>query len=154
MKKPKDHHTPRTEESKDKEIIRLQKIVDVLEQKLNQALRVKDQAFMQATVLKPQEIVRHDPNLKELPASVKPLVEEGSQEFVVKGDGPCFLRTTPAHIAGDEKNGPELARDLNTHQPMYRSYHEQKISADFPLKITIGVQGQFKVLEKSADYFD
>ena len=158
MKKPKDFHPLTTEEAKEKEIICLQNIVNDLEQKLVQALKVKKQALIHAntslTTLKPQEVVSHDPNLKELPASVKPLVEEGSQEFVVKGDGPCFLRTTPAHIAGDEKNGPELARDLNTHQPMYRSYYEQKISADFPLKVTIGVQGQFKVFENSANYFD
>ena len=102
------------------------------------------QANTYLTALKPQEIVKHDPNFKELPASVKPLVEEGSKEFIVKGDGPCFLRTTAAHTAGDEKSGPELARDLNTHQSMYRPIYEQKISADFPLKITVGVQGQFK----------
>ena len=31
-----------------------------------------------------------DPKFRELPTSVKALVEENSKEFVVKGDGPCF----------------------------------------------------------------
>ena len=100
------------------------------------------------------EVKEQDPNIKELPESVKFLVEEGSKEYVVKGDGPCFLRTTSAHILGDEKDGPKLARDLNTHKALYRKIYEEKISADFPLKVTIGVQGQFRIFENSTEYFD
>ena len=101
-----------------------------------------------------QKPENNDPNLRELPASVKPLVEEGSQEYLVKGDGPCFLRTTAAHVVGDQREGPQLARDLNTHQAEYRTIYEEKVSADFPLSITIGVQGQEKTFENSNDYFN
>ena len=56
-----------------------------------------------------------DPKFRDLPNIIKPLVEEKSMEFFVKGDGPCFIRTTGAHIFGDEDEAPQLARDLNTH---------------------------------------
>ena len=62
--------------------------------------------------------IKRDPRLQELPKSVKPLVEVGSEEYVVKGDGPCLLRTTAAHTMGDENEGPQLARDKNTHMSM------------------------------------
>ena len=95
-----------------------------------------------------------DPNLRNLPVSVKPLVEADSQEYVVKGDGPCFARTTAAHVYGDEDKGIELAMDLNTHLAEYRDYYEMKISADFSLKVTIGVKGESKVFQNSNEYFN
>ena len=95
-----------------------------------------------------------DPNLRELPADVKPLVEKDSKEFIVTGDGPCLLRTTAAHMYGDEEEWPQLARDLNTHQALYRGYWEDKISADFPCTITVGVNGETKELANSTEYFD
>ena len=71
-----------------------------------------------------------------------------------KGDGPCLYRTAAAHTLGDEEEGPGLARDSNTHQSEYREYYEEKIAADFPLTITIGVKGEFKVFETPTEYFD
>ena len=44
-----------------------------------------------------------------------PLVPKGSEEYVVRGDGPCLLRKTAAHMAGNEDEGLQLKRDLNTH---------------------------------------
>ena len=85
---------------------------------------------------------------------MKPLVEENSKEFVVKGDGPCFLRTTAAHIYGDEEEWTQLARDLNTHQAEYRDIFTEKISADFPVTVQVGVKGETKVLQNSTEYFD
>ena len=82
------------------------------------------------------------------------MVEANSQEYVVKGDGPCFCRTTAAHVYGDEEKGIELARDLNTHMALNRDYYVNKISADFPLEITIGISGENKWFENSHDYFD
>ena len=67
-----------------------------------------------------------DPNLRELPNRVKDLVEEKSEEYVVKGDGPCLLRTAAAHMEGNEENGPSLARDRNTHLSEYRPYYKEK----------------------------
>ena len=81
-------------------------------------------------------------------------MEEDSKEYVVKGDGPCFLRTAAAHTLGDENNGLGLSRDLNTHKSGYRNYYKDKISADFPLNITVGVKGEFKVFENADEYFD
>ena len=63
---------------------------------------------------------KRDPKLRDLPPIVKHLVPEGSEEYIVKGDGPCLLRTTAAHTTGDENEGPQLARDLNTHMSNYR----------------------------------
>ena len=105
-------------------------------------------------VVQVQKAEKTDPNLRELPSSVKPLVEDGSQEYIVQGDGPCFLRTTAAHVMGDQRDGPQIARDLNTHQAEYRSIYQEKVSADFPLTITIGVQGQEKTFLNSNDYFN
>ena len=50
----------------------------------------------------------------------------------------------------------ELARDLNTHLAMYRHIYLPKIEADFPLTITIGVNGQEKIFNKGQeqDFFD
>ena len=95
-----------------------------------------------------------DPNLRKLPFSIQSIVEEGSEEYIVKGDGPCLLRTTAAHIYGDENEGPQLARDLNTHLSNNRDYNEEKISADFPLTVTVGINGEIAVFENSKDYFD
>lgn len=95
-----------------------------------------------------------DPDIRALPICVGAIVEKKSKEYVVKGDGPCLLRATAAHIAGNEEEGPNLARDLNTHQSEYRDYYEQKVSADFPLTITVGVQGEKKEFENSREYFD
>ena len=81
-------------------------------------------------------------------------MEENSKEFVVKGDGPCFLQTTAAHIFGDEDEGPQLARDLNTHQAEYRHIYEQKIIADFPMLVTIGISGETKQFATSTEYFN
>ena len=97
---------------------------------------------------------KQDPCPRELPDRVKPLVEINSKEFVVKGDGPCLLRTTAAHVFGDPDEGPQLARDLNTHQAEYRPHYEEKISADFPFTATIRVNGETKLLQNSTEYFD
>ena len=50
--------------------------------------------------------------------------------------------------------GIQLARDLNTHQAEYREVYEEKISADFPLNITIGIGGETKLFKNSKAYFD
>ena len=63
-----------------------------------------------------------DPNLRELPEIVKPLVNKNYEEYLVKGDGPCLLRTLAAHTGGHENGGLQAARDLNTHMAGYRSY--------------------------------
>ena len=103
----------------------------------------------------PEVVVnQQDPALRELPLCVKPLVEENSKEFLVKGDGPCFLRTTAAHLYGDEEEWAQLARDLNTHQAEYRETYTEKISADFPVTVQVGVNGETKVLQNSTEYFD
>ena len=47
--------------------------------------------------------------------ALMPLVPKGSEEYVVRGDGPCLLRKTAAHMAGNEDEGLQLKRDLNTH---------------------------------------
>ena len=95
-----------------------------------------------------------DPKFRDLPNIIKPLVEEKSMEFVVKGDGPCFIRTTGAHIFGDEDEAPQLARDLNTHKAEYRQTYEEKISADFRMLVTIGIHGETKQFATSTEYFD
>ena len=97
---------------------------------------------------------KRDPRLRELPKSVKPLVEVGSEEYVVKGDGPCLLRTTAAHTMGDENEGPQLARDKNTHMSMYRNVYQEKNAADFPLTVTVGVNGETETFETVTEYFD
>ena len=65
-----------------------------------------------------------------------------------------MLRTTAAHMCGDKEEWLQLARDLNTHQALYRSYWEDKISADFSCTITVGVNGETKELANSTEYFD
>ena len=95
-----------------------------------------------------------DPNLRELPDLIKTLVEEKSEEYVVKGDGPCLLRTAASHMEGDEEKGPIMARDLNTHLSEYRPFYQDKIGADFPMEVTIGVNGESKKFETSEAYFD
>ena len=82
------------------------------------------------------------------------MVEENSQEYVVKGDGPCLYRIAAANTLGDEEEGPGLARNSNTHQSEYRNYYEKKIAADFPLTITIGMKGELKVFETPTDCHD
>ena len=47
-----------------------------------------------------KDLKNKDPNIKELPEIVKPLVKEESVEYVVVGDGPCLIRTASAHITG------------------------------------------------------
>ena len=88
---------------------------------------VEEKIMKQITMEKKnkEESIRknQDPNLRELPMAVKPFVEEASKEFVVKGDGPCLLRTTAAHVYGDEAEWPQIARDLNTHQADYRDIY-------------------------------
>ena len=84
----------------------------------------------------------------------QPLVKPNDEEYVVKGDGPCLLRTAAAHIGGDENGGLQLARDLNTHLAEYRPIYEEKISADFPLLVTIGVKGVTKLFNTCQEYFD
>ena len=73
-----------------------------------------------------KSMVNRDPNLRELPNSVKALVEEESEEYVVKGDGSCLLRTAASHVLGDEDQGPQMARDLNSHLSNYRPVYEEK----------------------------
>ena len=92
--------------------------------------------------------------IRDLPTSVQAIVEENSREFVVKGDGPCLLRVTAAHISGDEEEGPQLARDLNTHQSEYRQYYKAKIVDEFPQTITLGTGETTKKFENSREYFD
>ena len=113
------------------------------------------QIIVDDTVKKQEHVQKkRDPNLRELPEIVKPLVKKGSEEYIVKGDGSCMVRTTAANITGDEDNGPQLGRDLNTHLSNYREVYKEKISADFPLTITIGVKGETKQFNTSDEYFD
>ena len=58
--------------------------------KSNQSIPLVDICSTAKTHPVPPKIREHDPNIKELPKSVKHIVEEGSKEFIVKGDGPCF----------------------------------------------------------------
>ena len=67
---------------------------------------------------------------------MKPYVGKGSEEYVVKGDGPCLHRTTAAHITGDEEDGPQKARNLNKHLSNYTPWYKEKICGNFPLTIT------------------
>ena len=76
---------------------------------------------------------------------MKKVIGEDRMEYVVKGDGPCLLRTTAAHLEGDEYKGIELARDLNTHLALNREVYKDKLSSsDFPMTVTIGVKGKTK----------
>ena len=96
-----------------------------------------------------------DPNLRSLPVEVKKVIGEDRMEYVVKGDGPCLLRTTAAHLEGDEDKGIELARDLNTHQALNREVYKDKLSSsDFPMTVTIGVKGKTKTFTNADEYFD
>ena len=105
--------------------------------------------------IKENENVKTDPNLRDLPVEVKQIIGDDSKEYMVKGDGPCLLRTTAAHIEGDEDKGIELARDLNTHQALNREWYKEKLSSkDFPMTVTIGVKGEIKTFKNSDDYFD
>ena len=97
---------------------------------------------------------KQDPNLRELPDIVKPLVNKNNEDYVVKGDGPCLLRTVSAHISGDEHEGLQYARNLNTHLATYRPYYKEKISADFPLLVTTSVKGETKLFHTCNEYFD
>ena len=54
-------------------------------------------------------------NLRKLPEIVKPLVDEGIEEYTFKGDRLCFLRKTGANVVGDQRYGPQIANDTNTH---------------------------------------
>ena len=81
-------------------------------------------------------------------------MEAKSEEYVVKGDGPCLLRTTAAHTEGDEERGPSMGRDLNTHLSEYRLVYQDKIAAYFPMEVTIGVNGEREHFETSEAYFD
>ena len=102
-----------------------------------------------------EEIVEKDPNLRDLPAEVKEIVGNERKEYMVKGDGPCLLRTTAAHTEGDEDKGIEWARNLNTHEALYRDYYNEKLSSnDFPMIVTVGVKGETKTFTNSEDYFD
>ena len=99
-------------------------------------------------------VTKRDPNIRELPDIVKPLVNKNDEEYVVKGDGPCLLRTVAAHISGYEHEGLQYARNLNTHLATYRPYYKEKISADFPLLVTISVKGETKLFHTCDEYFD
>ena len=93
--------------------VRIKNIEDnnnVIGTKSNQSIPFVDNCSSTKTPSDSPKIREQDTNIKELPESVKHMVEEGSKEFIVKGDGPCFLRTTAAHIMGDAHKGPELAR--------------------------------------------
>ena len=94
---------------------------------------------------------KRDPKIRELPEIVKPLVEKDSEEYMVKGDGMCLISTTAVHIAGDENEAKQVARDIITHLSNYRPIYAEKINADFPLTVTIG---EYKIFENSEDYFD
>ena len=97
-----------------------------------------------------------DSNIKELPEIVKNLIEEPSFEYVITGDGPCLIRTTAAHIKGDQDDFVQLARDLNTHEAEYREKYVKLIEADFPMTVTIGVNGETKTFNKGQEneFFD
>ena len=99
---------------------------------------------------------KKDPNIKELPDIVKQVLEEESWEYVVKGDGPCLIRTTAAHTVGDQDHFEQLARDLNTHEADYRDEYMEKIKADFPMEVTIGIKGESKTFQKGEEneFFD
>ena len=95
---------------------------------------------------------KRKPITRDLPTSVRDIVEEKSREYVVIGDGSCLLRATAVHTKGDETKGPQLAIELNTHQSMYREYYGGKI--EFPRTITFGPEEKTKKFESSGEYFD
>ena len=104
---------------------------------------------------KKDNLVEKDPNLRSLPDEVKKILGDDNREYIVKGDGPCLLRTTAAHIEGDEDKGIEMARNLNTHLALNRELYKEKLSSiDFPMEVTIGVKGQTKSFSNSDEYFD
>ena len=55
-----------------------------------------------------------DPNVIELPETVKQLVSEGSKEARSTGNGTCLIGTTSMHITGDLASTEVIARKLNT----------------------------------------
>ena len=81
-------------------------------------------------------------------------MEEKSEEYVVKGDGPCLLRTTAAHIFGDENEGVNMARNLNKHQSNNRKYYMDKIGADFPLTVKLGSGGNTRIFQDGEEFFN
>lgn len=81
-------------------------------------------------------------------------MQEGSKEYVVKGDWPCLPRTVAAHTGGDEDEGPRLGRMLNTHESQYRGIYEEKIDKEFTLSVTVGVSGETKQIENRQQDFD
>ena len=91
-------------------------------------------------------------NVKELPICVRQIYKN-SVQFCVPGDGACCLNCLAAWILLDVSQGPQLARDLNTHLAEYREYYVQKLV--FPLTIIIagGEQKMFKKGEEN-DFFD
>ena len=82
------------------------------------------------------------------------MVEDKSEEYVVKGDGPCLLRTTAAHNYGNENEGVNMAQMLNKHQSNYKDHYKEKISVDFPMTVKLGRGGETRTFEKSDDFFN
>ena len=97
-----------------------------------------------------------DPRVKELPESVKEMVDEGSKEVESTGNGSCLIGTTALHITGDEEQNQLIASDTNTHIAFNREYYLDKIAADFPITVKIGTNGRTKRFEKGEEdiYFD
>ena len=73
----------------------------------------------------------NDPNLIELPETVKQLVSEGSKEAGSTGNGTCLIGTTSMHITGDLASTEVIARQLNTHIANYRQVYIKKLKQIF-----------------------
>ena len=79
-------------------------------------------------------VVTEAPTVSELPETVRQFVSDGSKEAHSVPNGSCLFGTTIGTTI--------IARDANTHIASYRSYHLQKIQADFPLTLTIDTEGK------------
>ena len=102
----------------------------------------------EVVILEPNRSSTDDPSVKDLPEAVKSIVNEGSKEVIRTGNGSCLIGTTAVHIAGDEDFTPECASNLNKHLSKHRNYCLNKISADFPLTVKIGINGDTKTFRK------
>ena len=60
-----------------------------------------------------------DSNIVELPKQVVSLVNVGSKENGVPGEGHCLIGTTALYTAGDVETTVEVARNVNTHLAIY-----------------------------------
>ena len=89
-----------------------------------------------------------DPMVKEVPNQIKKLVSDGSKEAIAPGNGTCLIGAPSIHLQGDIDQTIQISRDLNTFIGTYRGWFMDKIEANFPITLTIGVNGETKFFDK------